>query len=122
MGGLAILLERNPSFFPIALILAASLLALRDGRASRAVLVAGLACILGIPVLHDRYMVFFYAAGVFYAARYGNPLVALAMILATGAGIVLDSIVQLALAVWLAIYGLLQRDRAKTADVAMLPS
>ncbi len=116
-GGLALSLQQNPSFFPAALTLVASLLAVRDGRVARVALVAALAYILGIPVLHDHYMVFFYAAGIFYAASYGNPLVAVATIAAGGPSIILDSVVQLALAAVLAIYGLLQLDRPKKAEI-----
>lgn len=116
-AGLASVLQHNPSYFPAAMILAASLLAVRDGLVMRVTLLVATAHILSIPVLHPHYEVFFYAAGLLYAARYGNPLVALATVVAIGSGPIEGYVAQLALAVGLAVFSLLQLDWPTKARV-----
>ena len=116
-GGFASVLQQNPSLFPAAVTLTASLLAFRDSRVVRVALVVSLAYIMTIPVLHPHYTVFSYAAGIFYAAFYSNPLVAVAIVAATWPAGMWGPILQPVLAVGLAVLGLLRLDRPRKAGV-----
>lgn len=111
-AGLASLLRQNPGLLAVAVTLLASLLAMRDGRVARVMLVVALAYILALPVLHPRYTLPAYAVGLFYAARYGNPLVAVAIVAAIWPESWAPA-VQTAFAAALAVVGLLQLDRPK---------
>lgn len=119
-------LQRNPSYFPAAMVVAASLLAARDGRVMRVALLVATVHILSIPVLHPHYMVFCYAAGVLYSASYGNPLVAIATLAATGGlAPISGHHGQLALAGGLALLSLLRpehRDRSGNHHHSIEPS
>lgn len=106
--GLYTLLQKNPLLLTLAGTLSAALLALRDRRVMRVALVVGTIYIMALPVLHPRYLLFIYGGGLFYAARYGNPLIALAFGLATWPGFPFGSALQLVLIGLLAIGGLLQ--------------
>jgi hypothetical protein len=112
-GGVGSWLQQNPSFFPLLVTLGTALLALRDRRVMRVGLVVALGYILTIPVLHDHYTVFFYAVGLLYAASYGNPLIAIAIVMAAGWGPINPSLVQIALVVAMAVFSLLRIDRPR---------
>lgn len=76
--GTAALLQQNPSLPALGLNLAVALLALRDPRVARVAAIAALGYLLTLPLVHERYTLFAFAMGLFYAARYSNPLVAVA--------------------------------------------
>lgn len=109
-AGLASVLQQNPSLLAIAVTMLSSLLAMRDGRVARVVLVVALAFILALPVLHPRYTILAYAGALFYAARHGNPLVVVAIVAAIWPESWAPA-VQAAFAAALAVAGLLQLDR-----------
>ena len=109
-AGLASVLQQNPSLLAAAATLLSSLLAIRDGRVARVVLVVALVYILALPVVHERYMVPIYGCALFYAARHGNPFVIAAVLAAIRPGSWAPA-VQAAFASALAVAGLLQLDR-----------
>lgn len=116
-AGITLAIQQNPTLLTAAVTFPASLLAVRDSRVTRVVLVVALAYLLALPVLHPRYTVFAYAVGLFYAARYGSPLVAVAIVAATWPAIVWGAAVQLATAGVMAVLGLLRLDWPGRADV-----
>ena len=119
--------HRQSAPFPATVsTLLATLLVLRDRRVARVAVVVALAYLLTIPVLHARYIVVFYAVGLYYAARYGDLLVAIATVAASWSGMVEMTAqwpgplwplaAQIVLAVALAVVSLLQPgDRGKAA-------
>ena len=68
-------LRQNPSVLAVALTAMLSLLALRDRRVLRVLLAVAAGYLLTLPVVQGRYMLFAFGAGLFYAARYLDPLV-----------------------------------------------
>jgi hypothetical protein len=74
-----VFLQENPSVLALALNLLVAPLALRDPRVARVALIASIAYLLTLPLVHERYLVIAYGAGLFYAASYGNPVVAVAL-------------------------------------------
>jgi hypothetical protein len=114
MTGIAVLFQKNPSYFPTSIVLVTSLLAFRDRRVARVALVVAVAYIMSIPVLHPHYTVLSYATGIFYSALYGNPLVAVGVVLATWQGFTWGFETQVALVVALVVFGLLQLERRKS--------
>ncbi|HEX2988817.1 MAG TPA: glycosyltransferase 87 family protein [Chloroflexota bacterium] len=102
------LLQKNPLLLTLVGTLSGALLAVRDRRVMRVALVVGTVYVMTLPVLHPRYLVFIYGGGLFYAARYGNPLIALAFGIATWPGIPFGPTLQLVMVAILTICGLLQ--------------
>ncbi len=75
-AGVATFLRENPALLALGLNLPIALLPTRDRRPARVMLVAAVGYLLTLPLLHDRYTLFVYALGLFYAVRYRSPLVA----------------------------------------------
>jgi hypothetical protein len=74
-AGAGVFLQQNPSLLAIAVNALISLMALRDRRMDRLALIVLLGYLLTLPLVYDRYFLPTYAMGLFYAARYANPLV-----------------------------------------------
>ena len=76
--GIGTMFQRNPTVIALGLNLLISLVALRDRRIGRVVVLASLMYILTLPILFDRYMLFSYGVILLYAAQYANPIIAVA--------------------------------------------
>jgi len=84
--GIAALLRQKQEIVAFGLNFLLALIALRDPRPERVLIVVAAGYILTLPVIHQRYIVFLCSLGLLYAARYRDPLVAALVLLATWPG------------------------------------
>ena len=107
----ATFLRDNSSLMAVPFNLLLGLLAMRDRRVPRVVLVVALGYLLTLPILLDRYTLFAYAAGLFYAARYANPVVAGVVLVAEWPGFPYTWPLLIGLLVVMSILALLRQGR-----------
>lgn len=109
---LAALLRQKQEVLAIGFNLLIALLAIRDPRPERVLVVAAAGYILALPVVHQRYIVFLYSLGLLYAARFRDPLVAVLIVAATWPGIVYGPQAMNLLFIGLIVLGLLRLGKA----------
>jgi len=107
-------LQRNPSLLSFGLNLLVAMAALRDRRVLRVLVAAGIAYLITLPVMSERYFLFAFAVGLFYAAQYGDLLVGAATLAMTWVGLPYGGLVRIALFVAMLLQSLLWPERRRS--------
>ncbi len=106
--GIAALLRQKQEIVAFSFNFLLALIALRDPRPERVLIVVAAGYILTLPVIHQRYIVFLCSLGLLYAARHRDPLIAALILIATWPGMMYSHQALLLLMAVPALLGLLR--------------